>query len=96
MLNVPYNSVNIRQYTHWPDYELKHVGTSRGQWFAADVRAGIYVNIGPCGFAAGYIISNFDVYSQYRYLSDRGISFSKYYPRHPLLQGAHLTASHCF
>lgn len=96
MLNLPYTGVNIRQYTHWPDYNLKHTSTSKGQWFAVDLRLGVFVNFGPCGFSAGYTMSNFDVYSQYRHLSYKGNSFSKYYPKKPFMQGAYLTASYYF
>ncbi|MCM1349445.1 MAG: hypothetical protein NC338_08545, partial [Firmicutes bacterium] len=96
MLNVPYTGANIRQYTQWPDYDYKHISTSKGQWFAVDVRVGIFVNFGSCGFSAGYSISNYDVYSQYRHLSYKGISFGKYYPKKSFMQGAYLTASYYF
>lgn len=96
MLNLPYTGVNIRQYTHWPDYNLKHTSTSKGQWFAVDLRLGGFVSFGPCGFSAGYTMSNFDVYSQYRHLSYKGNTFSKYYPKRPFMQGAYLTASYYF
>lgn len=96
MLNIPYASANIRQYTIWPDYDLKHVSTSKGQWCAVDLRVGLYVNFGPVGFSAGYTMSNFDVYSQYRHLSYKGYSFQKYYPKKSFMQGAYLTASYYF
>ena len=96
MLNVPYTGANIRQYTQWPDYDYKHISTSKGQWFAVDMRVGIFVNFGPCGFSAGYTMSNYDVYSQYRHLSYKGISFSKYYSKKSFMQGAYLTASYYF
>lgn len=96
MINIPYASVNIRQYTYWPDYNLKHTSTSRGQWFAVDLRLGVFVNFGSCGFSAGYTMSNFDVYSQYRHLSYQGIPFSKYYSKKSFMQGAFLTASYYF
>lgn len=96
MLNVPYAGAYIRQYTNWPDYDLKHISTSRGQWLAVDVRLGVYVNFGPLGFSAGYVMSNLDVYSQYRHLAYKGIHFSKYYPRKSFMQGAYLTASYYF
>lgn len=96
MLNIPYTGANIRQYTQWPDYDYKHISTSKGQWFAVDMRVGIFINFGPCGFSAGYIMSNYDVYSQYRHLSYKGNSFSKYYPKKSFMQGAYLTASYYF
>ncbi|MCM1067117.1 MAG: hypothetical protein NC418_06055 [Muribaculaceae bacterium] len=96
MLNIPYTSANIRQYTRWPDYEVKHVSTTKGQWLAVDARLGVYVNFGSLGFSAGYIMSNYDVYSQYRHMSYKGNSFSKYYPKKSFMQGAYLTASYYF
>lgn len=96
MMNVPYAGVNIRQYTKWPDYELDHISTCKGQWFALDLRVGVYVNIGPCGFSAGYLMSNFDVYSQYRHLSYKGIKFSRFYPNKSFMHGGFLTASYYF
>lgn len=96
MLNIPYQRINIRQYINCPDYDYKYVSTSKGQWFAIDLRVGIFVNFGPCGFSAGYIMSNLDVYSQYRQLSYKGTSFSKYYPKKSFMQGAYLTASYYF
>ena len=43
MLNIPYQRINIRQYINWPDYDYKYVSTSKGQWFAIDLRVGIFV-----------------------------------------------------
>lgn len=96
MLNVPYASVNIRQYTNWPSYDLKYISTSKGQWFAVDMRLGTYVNFGSVGFTAGYMMSNFDVYSQYRHLSYKGSTFNKFYPKKSFMQGAYLSASYYF
>lgn len=96
MLNIPYAGANIRQYTSWPDYDYEHISTSKGQWFAVDLRVGVYLNFGPCGFSAGYMMSNYDVYSQYRHLSYKGNSFSKYYPKKSFMQGAYLTVSYYF
>ncbi len=96
MMNIPYASANIRQFTKWPDYDYKHISTSKGQWLAVDMRIGVYVNFGSVGFSAGYLMSNLDVYSQYRHLEYNGISFSKYYPRKAFMQGAYITASYYF
>lgn len=97
MMNIPYQSVWIRQNTpDWPEYDIKRVSTGKGQWCALDLRAGVYANIGPCGFSAGYLMSGFDVYSQYRHLSYGGVSFSRFYPRKSFLQGAYLTLSYYF
>lgn len=93
MMNVPYTKVWIQQTTNWPECEYKSVSTSKGQWFALDVHIGVYANIGPCGISAGYMRSNFDVYSQYRHLSYRGQSFKDFYPAKSIIQGAYLTLS---
>lgn len=96
MLNIPYTGVNIRQYTIWPDYNLKYISTSKGQWFAIDIRLGVYVNFESLGISCGYIMSNFDVYSQYRHLTYQGNSFRKYYPERTFMQGVYLTLSYYF
>ncbi len=96
MLNVPYSHVNIRQYRGWPNFEYKSVSTTKGQWFAMDLRLGIYANIGPLGISAGYMMSNLDVYSQYRHLSYKGISFKEFYPKKSFMQGAYLILSYYF
>lgn len=96
MMNIPYSRVWIQQITDWPEYINKSISTTAGQWCALDLRAGIYANIGPCGFSIGYVVSNHDVYSQYRHLSHKGISFSNFYPQKPIIQGAYLTLSYFF
>ncbi len=96
MLNIPYARVWVRQDTRWPEYDLKPVSTTKGQWLGVDLRLGVYVNIGPCGFMAGYMMSNLDVYSRYRQMSYRGTSFRDFYPRKSFMQGACLTASYYF
>ncbi|MCM1355060.1 MAG: hypothetical protein NC212_01475 [Staphylococcus sp.] len=96
MVNVPYTSVWVRQYTQFPDYDMHRVSTGSGQWFALDVRLGVYANVGPCGFSAGYMMSNLDVYSGYRNLSYRGLSFGQFYPVKSFMQGAYLTLSYYF
>lgn len=93
MLNVPYAQVWVDQKIDWYRYDSKRVGTTGGQWLAADLRAGVYLNIGPCGLSAGYMMSNHDVYSQYRSMSYRGVSFKRFYPQKPFMQGAYLTLS---
>lgn len=96
MINVPYKRVCIRQDLRWPESEYRYVGTSKGQWFALDIRLGVYANVGPCGFSAGYVMSGYDVYSQFRHLSYRGQSFKDFYPRKPSLRGVYLTMSYYF
>lgn len=96
MMNIPYTKVWIRQNTNWPEYESNSVSTCKGQWLGLDIKLGIYVNFGPLGFSAGYMMSNLDVYSQYRHLSYRGVSFEGFYPKKSFMQGAYLTASYYF
>lgn len=96
MLNIPYRQVNIRQDLRWPDYEYRTASTTGGQWFAVDMRAGVFVKIGSGMISAGYMMSDFDVYSQQRHLSYRGESFADFYPRKPYLQGAYLSLTGYF
>lgn len=96
MMNIPYTRVWIRQYTNWPNYESESASTGGGQWWAVDLRVGIYANIGPCGVGIAYLMSNHDVYSQYRHLSYNGVSFSNFYPKKSFMQGASLTLSYYF
>lgn len=96
MLNVPFRRVWVRQYTDWPDYDNMSVSISKGQWCAIDARIGVCVNFGSCGFSIGYLMSNFDVYSQTRHLSYKNTSFKEFYPDKSFMQGAYLTASYYF
>lgn len=96
MMNVPYKRVCIRQDLRWPESEYRYVGTGKGQWFAPDIRLGVCANIGPCGITAGYVISDLDVYSQFRHLSYRGQSFADFYPHKSSMRGAYLTLSYYF
>lgn len=97
MMNLPYERVWIDKTANWPHTDYNHkTSTSKGQWCAADVRLGVYCNAGPCGISAGYVMSNFDIYSQYRHLSYDGISFGQFYPKKPFMQGVYLTASYYF
>jgi hypothetical protein len=96
MMNIPYKHVWIREYTDMFNYELKSASTTKGQWLGVDVKIGVYANIGQCGLSAGYIMSNFDAYSQYRHLSYNGVSFDKFYPKKSFMRGAYLTASYYF
>lgn len=96
MMNVPYEKVCIRQDLQWPECEFHYVSTGKGQWFAPDIRLGVCVNVGPCGFMAGYLISDLDVYSQFRHLSYRGQSFRDFYPRKSSMRGGFLSLSYYF
>lgn len=69
MLNVPYRRVCIEKIANWPHIDYDYISTNKGQWFALDIRVGINAEIGPCGLSAGYMMSNLDIYSQYRHLS---------------------------
>ncbi|MDE6240149.1 MAG: hypothetical protein K2M54_09235 [Muribaculaceae bacterium] len=93
ILTIPYTNVSIRQYNHWPAWDLTHASTKHGQWFGTDIRLGLYIDIGPGSISFGYTWSNFDIYSQYRHLSYRGTSFSEFYPSKPSMHGAILSIS---
>lgn len=96
LLNVPYEQVCIERTENWPRIEYDYVSTTRGQWLAFDVRLGVLVNVGPCDFSAGYLMSNLDIFSQFRHLSYRGQSFASAYPSKQFMQGAYLTLSYHF
>ena len=96
MLNVPYQRVCIEKTQNPIRTDFDYISTNKGQWFAIDVRLGINMDIGPCGFSAGYMISNLDIYSQYRHLSYNGTSFEKFYPKKSFMQGAYLMLSYNF
>ncbi|MDE7151186.1 MAG: hypothetical protein K2O27_02885 [Candidatus Amulumruptor sp.] len=94
MMNVPYQSVCIESTQHRPAIEYDYISTNKGQWLALDVRLGVSLDIGPCGISAGYLMSNHDVYSQYRHLSYNGISFKEFYPEKPFMQGVYISLSY--
>ncbi len=96
MMNIPYVSVSLLQSSADAGYTRKAVSTSKGQWLAFDAKLGLFVNLGPCGFSAGYIISNHDIYGQYRHLSYNNVYFDRFYPEKTLLQGIYAMASYYF
>lgn len=96
MLNIPYQRVCIETTENWPAKDYDYISTTGGQWLAMDLRLGINANVGPCGISAGYMMSNLDIFSQYRHLSYRGISFREFYHSKPFMQGAYLTLSYNF
>lgn len=96
MLNIPYQRVCIEKTQNWPDIEYKYISTTKGQWLALDLRIGVSLDVGPCGISVGYLMSNHDVYSQYRHFSYNGTSFAKFYPKKPFMQGAYLSCSYSF
>lgn len=96
MLNIPYQRVCIEKTTGLVVTDYDYISTNKGQWFAMDIHLGINADIGPCGFSVGYLMSNLDIYSQYRHLSYNGISFSRFYSKHTFMQGAYLTLSYNF
>lgn len=96
MLNIPYQRVCIEKTDHWHVVDYDYISTGKGQWFAAELRVGLSAQIGPCGITAGYLMSNFDIYSQYRHLKYHGESFEKFYPRKSFMQGAFLSLSYDF
>jgi len=96
MLNIPYQRVCIEKTQNWPDIEYKYISTTKGQWLAMDLRIGVSLDVGSCGISAGYMMSNHDVYSQFRHFSYNGTSFAKFYPKKPFMQGAYLSCSYSF
>lgn len=94
MLNIPYQRVGIESTPNWPKIEYDYISTTKGQWFAMDLRIGVSLDAGPCGISAGYMMSNHDVYSQYRHLSYKGNSFKGFYPHKPFMQGAYISLSY--
>lgn len=96
MLNIPYQRVCIENTQYWPITDYDYISTNKGQWLAFDLRIGISLDVGPCGVSAGYIMSDHDVYSQYRHLSYKGISFEEFYPKMSFMQGAYMSLSYNF
>ena len=96
MLNIPYQRVCIESTSNWPVIDYHYISTSRGQWLAMDLRVGVSLDIRPCGISVGYMMSNHDVYSQYRHLSYSGVSFEKFYLKKPFMQGAFISCSYSF
>lgn len=96
MLNIPYCRVGIANTTYWPETEYDYVSTTKGQWFAFDMRLGVGLDIEGCSVSLGYVISNLDIYSQYRHLSYQGISFRDFYPKKSITHGAFLSLSYRF
>lgn len=96
MLNVPYQRVCIESTPNWHAIEYDYVSTNKGQWLAFDLRVGVDLQIGPGGLSAGYIMSNLNIYSQYRHLSYKGVSFRDFYPNKPFMQGAFLSLYYIF
>ena len=96
MLNVPYQRVCIEITRNLFPVDYDYVSTTAGQWLAVELRLGVVMDIGPCGFSAGYMMSNLDIYSQYRHLSYDGVSFDRFYDSKPFMQGAYLTFSYNF
>lgn len=96
MLNIPYQRVCIESTSRWPVIDYEYISTGNGQWLALELRVGISYENGPCGVSAGYMMSNLDIFSQYRHLSYKGISFRDFYPSKPFMQGAYLSLSYNF
>lgn len=96
MLNIPYQRVCIESRTSLTAIDYDYISTTKGQWLAFDLRIGVSLDVGPCGVSAGYVMSNHDVYSQYRHLSYNGISFKDFYPAMPFMQGAYISLSYTY
>lgn len=93
MMNVPYQCVGINIYENGIETDYKSPSSSRGQWCAVDCRAGVTVKVGPANFSAGYMISNFSIYSIAGNIEFRGEKFSRFYPNKRYLQGAFLSVT---
>lgn len=96
MLNVPYQRVCVNATPEWPRIDYDYISTHRGQWLAFDLRLGISLDVEDCGISVGYMMSDLDVYSQYRHLSYKGTSFRTFYPRKPFMQGGYISLSYNF
>ena len=96
MMNIPYASVSVLQGSAQTGYTRKTVSTTKGQWLAFDAKIGPSVNVGPCGFSIGYLISTHDIYGQFKCLKYDGVSFDRFYPKKTLLQGIYAMASYYF
>lgn len=96
MLSIPYTRVSIEKIYNMQVVDYDHASTSRGQWLAFDIHLGINADIGPAGISIGYLMSNLDIYSQFRHLRYDGVSFSEFYPKESFMQGAYLTLSYNF
>lgn len=97
MLDFPYSMVWINEVSPEGRFiDNHHIGTGRGQWCAFDCRMGLCVDFGQIDIIAGWMVSNFDIYSMRRHLSYDGVRFSKFYPRKPFMQGAYLSISYTF
>ena len=100
MLNIPYQRVCIESRHNGSATEYDYISTTKGQWLASDLRVGVSVSVSldsdQFGVSAGYMMSNLDVYSQYRHLSYKGVSFEKFYSRKPFMQGAYISLSYSF
>lgn len=69
LLNIPYRRVCIENHQNAAKVDYDYISTNKGQWFAGELRLGISANIGPLDCSLGYMMSNFDIYSQQRHLS---------------------------
>ena len=96
MLNIPYQRVGIELTHEWPLKNYDYVSTCKGQWLAFDLRLGVNLEIESCGLSVGYMMSNLDIFSQYRHLSFRGESFSSFYSSKSFMQGAYLSLYYIF
>ena len=96
MLNVPYQKVYVELTDQFPHCEYEYVSTSRGQWLAFELRAGISADFSSFGITLGYLMSNLDPFSMYRHMSYNGVSFQSFYRKKSFRQGAFISASFSF
>ncbi len=95
-LNVPHQRVTIDIADNWNYSDNVKVGTSKGEWLAADCRSGIYMHAGPVYLLAGYVASSLNIYGMYRNIEYDGVSFKDFYPHSSWLQGGFVTISYNF
>lgn len=96
LLNIPYRRVCIEDHQSVVKTDYDYISTNKEQWFAGELRLGVCANIGPLDCSFGYMMSNFDIYSQQRHLSYKGVSFRKFYEKKSVMYGAFLSVSYCF
>ena len=82
LLQIPRENVHVElvnAYTQ--EHSMKSISTSKGKWCFFDVKAMLRFSFDNEALSLGYSFSNLDIYTNYRYLSFGGVSFSEFYPK---------------